>query len=476
MLVPFRQIKTAHCQLCCRAACPPLVVYISYSIRRRSQAILGGSDCVAVPAGRESLAVIPGGEPATVAVPASGGGVARIYDGQRRQIVHAAAGNVIVLEESDGSKTWRFTYDYRNRLVKAEEIDYTLEAPAWENVATYLYDGLNRRVEKNLESGTDILYLYDGWRCIEKRNATSPGTVLRQYVYGGQYIDEVVCKIEDPDAAAVKQYYMHDANFNVVALAEDDGDVIERCWYKPYGTTTFTDAAGANPVTSSAKNNTFAFQGRRLDSETGLYYFRNRYYSSEMGRFVQRDPAGYQDGWNLYEFVRAGPTSGRDPSGLCVVFMPPGNHDTCRKGVTYTATLQVYEHKNCGTTTVTVKETTTKSWTLTWSFTASGEGSAYGVGFGLSTTVSGSCALTESTEIDVPVKGCTKMRFYRDVSCVCSKHWKWVPFEGILSYYTIRPEDCSLTSTTNAEFPLSRGDCPKGSACPEGWAQELKPE
>ena len=57
------------------------------------------------------------------------------------------------------------------------------------------------------------------------------------------------------------------------------------------------------------------FTGRLLDSESGLWYFRNRYFDSSLGRFTQRDPMGYVDGMNLSSgyFV----LNGVDPFGLC---------------------------------------------------------------------------------------------------------------------------------------------------------------
>ena len=55
-----------------------------------------------------------------IAAPSSGGGAARTYDGNQREMGHAAAGNLITLEENDGSKTWTFKYDYRNRLIMVE--------------------------------------------------------------------------------------------------------------------------------------------------------------------------------------------------------------------------------------------------------------------------------------------------------------------------------------------------------------------
>ncbi|MCP4153481.1 MAG: hypothetical protein GY757_37485, partial [bacterium] len=41
--------------------------------------------------------------------------------------------------------------------------------------------------------------------------------------------------------------------------------------------------------------NNILFQGRNYEYETGLYYFRARYYHPELGRFLQNDPMGYQD-------------------------------------------------------------------------------------------------------------------------------------------------------------------------------------
>jgi RHS repeat-associated protein len=55
---------------------------------------------------------------------------------------------------------------------------------------------------------------------------------------------------------------------------------------------------------SSDVSNPYTYTGRRLDFESGLYYYRNRYYHAQMGRFVSRDPIGYAGGsWNLYEYV-----------------------------------------------------------------------------------------------------------------------------------------------------------------------------
>ena len=224
------------------------------------------------------------------------------------------------LQANDATDGWRYTYDYRNRLIKIESTDDITDDPVdWEEdpVALYYYDGLNRRIKKDLTNGNDVVYLYDGWRCVEEREVDG-GTweMRRQYVYGGQYIDEPVLfdkDTDDDEEIDVSYWYLHDTNYNIVALADATGGTLERCWYEPYGPTTFTNASGiANtPPSESDYANTLAFQGQRLDTDSGLYYFRNRHYSPTLGRFVQTDPGSAM---SMYRFID--PVNHVDPLGL----------------------------------------------------------------------------------------------------------------------------------------------------------------
>jgi RHS repeat-associated protein len=65
--------------------------------------------------------------------------------------------------------------------------------------------------------------------------------------------------------------------------------------------------------------NGVGYCGYIFNDESGLYTVRYRSYSPTLGRWLERDPAGYVDGMGLYEYVRGGPITAVDPSGQVAV-------------------------------------------------------------------------------------------------------------------------------------------------------------
>jgi RHS repeat-associated protein len=73
--------------------------------------------------------------------------------------------------------------------------------------------------------------------------------------------------------------------------------------------------------TNAAVDFLFAYTGRERDEETGLYYYRARYYDPAVGRFVSEDPMGFAAGdTNLVRYVGNSPIYAFDPTGLVQQF------------------------------------------------------------------------------------------------------------------------------------------------------------
>jgi RHS repeat-associated protein len=76
------------------------------------------------------------------------------------------------------------------------------------------------------------------------------------------------------------------------------------------------DSFGKLTASSGSLVNSFQYTARESDSETGLYYYRARYYDPSVGRFINEDPVKFGGGGNFYRFVDNKPTGLSDPYGL----------------------------------------------------------------------------------------------------------------------------------------------------------------
>jgi RHS repeat-associated protein len=226
-------------------------------------------------------------------------------DSSSALVAQDAAGNMAKVPKPDNwGAGYDLKYDAWNRLVEVKN-------SGGSTVATYGYDGLNRRITKTVGSDTRHYYYTDRWQIIEERlNASTSAD--RQFVWGLRYTDDLVLR----DRGSERLYVIQDY-FQPTAVTDEAGVVLERYGYEAFGTSRVMDDE-FNTETSSSYEWETRFGAYRWDGETGLYQVRNRYLHPKLGRWVSRDPIEYEDGVNLYQYVNNTPGNGVDPSGLWI--------------------------------------------------------------------------------------------------------------------------------------------------------------
>jgi RHS repeat-associated protein len=164
---------------------------------------------------------------------------------------------------------------------------------------TFKYDPFGRRVQKNSPSGT-VNYLYDRASVIQEVDQS--GNILARYGEG-PWIDEALAEIR----AGNNSYYQQDGLGSVTSLSNQGGALANTYVYNSFGKLTASTGTLVNPV---------QFTGREFDPETGLRYYRFRYFDPTIGRFISEDPLGFDGGTDFYGYVQNNPLLLIDPFGL----------------------------------------------------------------------------------------------------------------------------------------------------------------
>jgi len=187
-----------------------------------------------------------------------------------------------------GDGTWTFTYSTENQLLTANKTGVSL---------AFKYDPFGRQVEKSV-GGVKSRFYYFGQQRLGDYD--SAGALQTRYVYSSAF-DDIEIAVT---AAGSKTYYHRDDLGSVVATTNSTGAIVNRYKYGPFGET---------PSLSGVSH---GYTGQRFDSESGLYFYKSRYYSPTIGRFLQPDGIGYMGGLNLYSYVRNAPTNQTDSFGF----------------------------------------------------------------------------------------------------------------------------------------------------------------
>ncbi|MFX0199180.1 MAG: RHS repeat domain-containing protein [Candidatus Hodarchaeota archaeon] len=225
-----------------------------------------------------------------------------------------------------GDSDFKYTYNAENRLIAAEPHSPT----NGDKKAEFLYDYMGRRTRKGVyhySTGTWVqdsvsLFIYDGWNLICQTTNGGQQTTEKYFVWGLDLSQSIQGAggvgglIASIDISTSEMYYYHyDANGNVMQLVNaSDGAIAAHYQYDAFGNIVYSTGslAGENP---------FRFSTKYTDTETGLVYYGYRYYSPDLGRWINRDPIGEQGGLNLYAFIGNNALNGNDYLGLLSPFI-----------------------------------------------------------------------------------------------------------------------------------------------------------
>jgi RHS repeat-associated protein len=205
-----------------------------------------------------------------------------------------------------GAKRLEFTYDHQGRRVSKTVSTYQQRGRRWWWRGTW-------RVTDQQH------FVYDDWNLIAVFE-THPSSLslqashvwgldLSQSLQGAGGVGGLLSTTEHTENTETVSYTTYDANGNVSEYLAEDGTLSAHYEYSPFGQLTRSTGPQANTFT-------FRFSTKYQDAETNLYYYGYRYYDTNIGRWLNRDPIGGKGGRNLYAFLNNCGISKTDLFGL----------------------------------------------------------------------------------------------------------------------------------------------------------------
>ena len=217
-----------------------------------------------------------------------------------------AEGNLVSKTERSTGEVTEYTYDHLNRMTS---VTVSSAGGVILSESSYVYDVFNRRIRVDVDSDGDgplaaetTFTVYDGDHAWADFDAT--GSVLARYLFGTR-TDEIIARWRPTEGTA---WYLTDHLGSIRNIANSVGQNINTILYDSFGNV----LSESNPLVGDR----FKFTGREYDSQTGLYYYRARFFDPATGRFTSQDPMHFAaEDLNLYRYGFNSPHSGTDPSG-----------------------------------------------------------------------------------------------------------------------------------------------------------------
>jgi RHS repeat-associated protein len=197
-------------------------------------------------------------------------------------------GNVLTRTDSLGTTT--FSWSEENQLTQ-------VSLPTGLTV-NYKYDALGRRIQRTTTAGANERYVYDGNDVLLDLNA---GWSVATTYLNGPGIDN---HLRQTNSVTGVSYFLTDHLGSTAGLTDAGGNFVEQQAYDSFG-----NSAGSTRTR-------YGYTGRERDPDTGLMYYRARWYDPQVGRFISEDPIGLGGGINSFAYVSNNSVNFTDPFGL----------------------------------------------------------------------------------------------------------------------------------------------------------------
>jgi RHS repeat-associated protein len=148
-------------------------------------------------------------------------------------------------------------------------------------------------------------YAYDGLDVIAELDADD--NLVASYTHGPGIDDPIILRLHG-GVGAGNYFYHKNHQGSITEITNNNQQIAKSYMYDAYGKT--VSESGPSLVDEPA------YTARERHDRTGLYYYRNRFYSPQIGRFITQDPIGLLGGTNLYAYVGNDPINFIDPLGL----------------------------------------------------------------------------------------------------------------------------------------------------------------